>query len=65
MLYLFFIIQSAKSRSGEERTASPSKEEEPLKLPPIHGDDNKSSQKEEQEPELDDYDKLVKGIEGI
>jgi hypothetical protein len=66
-------VQSAKSRAESRRsTAKSKKDEEPLKLPPINGDQNGASAEEEMEvdkeepklEELDDYEKLVKAIEG-
>jgi hypothetical protein len=59
-------VQSAKSRAESRKsTARSKKDEEPLKLPPINGDQNGASAEEEMEvEELDDYGKLVKAIEG-
>ena len=54
----FVFTQSATGRKSESRNSSPEHKEEPLKLPPINGE------KEGME-ELDDYQKLVKAIEGI
>jgi hypothetical protein len=74
--FLFFSFQSAKSRTESRRASAKSKDEEPLKLPPIHGeqtggsaDENNDEKDEEMEEEpkveeLDDYGKLVKAIEG-
>ncbi|CAB3986629.1 annexin A6-like [Paramuricea clavata] len=72
---LAFFSVSAKSRTESRRASAKSKDEEPLKLPPIHGeqtggsaDENNDEKDEEMEEEpkveeLDDYGKLVKAIE--
>ncbi|XP_028396288.1 uncharacterized protein LOC114520254 isoform X2 [Dendronephthya gigantea] len=60
-------ITSAKSRARSRGTMSAkSKDEEPLKLPPLNGDEPMNEEQTKEEPkveELDDYQKLVKAIE--
>lgn len=63
LMFCIFPYQSAKSRTENRGAMSAkSKDEEQLKLPPINGED--ATKEKPKVEELDEYEKLVKAIEG-